>query len=76
MTQQSLRALSEADYQKYLVLKDSPEKLRKADELLGKIMQLVLADIGIVSAKHSAASSGGRERSAYSHVWGRCEDAS
>jgi hypothetical protein len=54
VTERSLRALSEADYQEYLALKDSPEKLRKADELLGKVMQLVLADIGIASGKRSA----------------------
>jgi hypothetical protein len=49
VTQLALRSLSETDYQEYLSLKDSPEKLRKADDLLGKIMQLVLADIGIHS---------------------------
>ena len=56
VTQRALRALSESDYQEYLRLKDSPEKLRKADELLGKIMQLVLADIGLNAAKPRAAS--------------------
>ena len=45
-TQREMRQIGETEYQQYLALKDSPEKMQKANELLGKIMVLFLADIG------------------------------
>ncbi len=41
-----IKLLSETEYQEYLNLKDSEEKYKKADELLGKVMVLFLADLG------------------------------
>ncbi len=45
--QTKLKSISENEYQDYLKLKDSAEKYKKADELLGKVMVLFLADLSI-----------------------------
>ncbi|MBX3021374.1 MAG: hypothetical protein KF799_06810 [Bdellovibrionales bacterium] len=42
-----LLKISASEYQDYLAMKASPEKAHKADELLTKIMQLFIADLGL-----------------------------
>ncbi len=42
-----IKSFSENEYQDYLNLKDSVEKYKKADELLGKVMVLFLADLSL-----------------------------
>lgn len=46
-THSKLKSLSEHEYQDYLALKDDAEKYKKADELLGKVMVLFLADLSL-----------------------------
>jgi len=40
-------ALAQVDYEDYLKLKTDAEKYKKADEILGKIMAVFIADLGI-----------------------------
>lgn len=43
----ALDQISKTDYQDYLRIKDADEKLKKADEILGKVMVLFLADLSL-----------------------------
>lgn len=43
----AIEQLSKNDYQDYLRIKDADEKLKKADEILGKVMILFLADLSL-----------------------------
>lgn len=53
-----LKSISENEYQDYLKLKDAEEKYKKADEILGKIMILFLADLSLhVKNKSTEASA-------------------
>ncbi len=47
----SLLSISKKDYLEYLQIKDLKQKYEKADELLGKIMLLFLADVGFRAQK-------------------------
>ena len=40
-------SLAQVEYQDYLNLKSAEEKYKKADEILGKVFQIFLADLGI-----------------------------
>ena len=44
---QKFEAIAHADYEDYLQLKSESEKAKKADEILGKIMAIFMADLGI-----------------------------
>jgi hypothetical protein len=46
-TKEKLRALSENDIAEYYRLKTLEERYKKADEILGKVMQIFLADLGL-----------------------------
>ena len=50
-----LLTLSKSEYQEYTQIKDLKQKYEKADELLGKVMLLFLADVGFRAQKVSAA---------------------
>lgn len=47
----NLVALSQSEYLEYTKIKDLKEKYEKADELLGKVMLLFLADVGFKTLK-------------------------
>lgn len=49
--QSNLLSISKNDYLEYLKIKDLKQKYEKADELLGKIMLLFLADMGFRAQK-------------------------
>ncbi|KYG64019.1 hypothetical protein AZI86_14525 [Bdellovibrio bacteriovorus] len=50
----NLVALSQSEYLEYTKIKDLKEKYEKADELLGKVMLLFLADVGFKTIKSAA----------------------
>lgn len=45
--QANLLKISQSEYQHYLAIKDLKEKYEKADELLGRVMLLFLAEVGL-----------------------------
>src|SRR5688572_10072503 len=49
VVEEKLIGLSEKEIREYAELKDQKEKLKKADEIFGKILLLVMADLGIKS---------------------------
>lgn len=51
-----IKSISQNEYQDYLKLKDSAEKYKMADELLGKVMVLFLADLSLNIKNASIAS--------------------
>lgn len=52
-----LQRLAEADLEEYYRLQASREKFRKADEILGKIMTIFLADLGLHVSRHAVDAS-------------------
>lgn len=50
----NLISISQKEYQEYTQIKDLKQKYEKADELLGKIMLLFLADVGFRLQKPGA----------------------
>jgi hypothetical protein len=49
--QGKMQKISNEDFQEYLSLKDKAEQYAKAEEILGKVMMLFLADLGIRMSK-------------------------
>ena len=53
----SLMSISQKEYLEYAQIKDLKEKYEKADEILGKVMLLFLADVGFKAQKIPLAES-------------------
>lgn len=51
---EKLQLISETEYEEYLTLQSAKEKYEKADEMLGKMMLILIADIGIRLSKTSS----------------------
>lgn len=60
-TFENLRGISAEEIREYLKIHNAEEKLKKADEILGKIMAALVADIGFKLAKEDLSQFGKTE---------------